>query len=283
MGTKIKDMKLQKQSSRKKDDPNYEKYVKWVLVIPTDRIKQLGWKEGVELQDEIKKDLLFLKPLSKKNLSKNDEEMFYDEFKDSIKNILERHPAGLTWTQIRDKLNLHQKNPNNKWVRLLEKDIGLKRIKIGGNLFWNSENDTIYTIGYEGYTIEKFIKKLKDSNVQQLIDVRELPLSRKNGFSKTILSSKLKEVGITYKHMPQLGSPKEVRHQLYKDMDYERFFREYKKHIKDPDVLENISDIEGRARRKKTVLLCFEKDFKTCHRSIIAERLAERGWKVNNL
>ena len=128
-----------------------------------------------------------------------------------------------------------------------------------------------------------FIRKLKDSNIQQLIDVRELPLSRKNGFSKTILKEELKRAGILYKHIPELGSPKSIRYQLHKDWIYKRFFEEYKKHINDKDVLENISDIEGRARRKKTILLCFERDYKICHRSIISDELKNRGWKVNHL
>lgn len=275
-------MKLQKQSSRKKNDPNYDKYVKWVLVIPPDRVTQLGWDEGVELKDEVKNNSLLISKVSGKE-KKPEEETLYEDFRKSIKNILERHPAGLTWSQIRDKLNFQQKAPHNRWVRRLEKDIGLKRIKVEGNTFWSSEHNTIYTIGYEGSDIEKFIKKLRDSNIQQLIDVRELPLSRKNGFSKSVLREKLRTVGILYKHIPELGSPKSIRHRLHQDWDYKRFFGEYKEHINDKDVLENISEIEGRARRKKTVLLCFERDYKNCHRRIIAEELEKRGWKISHL
>jgi len=273
-------MRLQKHKVRKSGD---KEYFKWVLIVPPNRIEQLGWREGIELKDEVNGESLCIKPLSKDELKDFQDKPLYEDFKKSVKNILERHPSGLTWTQIRDKLNFPQKYPYNQWVKKLEQDIGLKRIKTGGDLFWSSENEIIYTIGYEGYTIEKFIKKLKDSNIQQLIDVREIALSRKNGFSKSILSKNLKDAGIKYKHIPELGSPKQVRHQLHKDLDYEKFFKEYKNHINDPDVLDNISDIEGRARRKKTVLLCYEKDYKICHRSIIAEELKRRGWRVNHL
>ncbi len=278
-------MRLQKQSSRSKDDPNYEKYVKWVLVISQDRINQLGWKEGVELTEEIKNDSLYIKPLSKQNAEKNNyERVLYEEFKMSIKNLLERYPInGLSWTQIRDKLNYSQRVPNNKWVKNLEKDIGLIRIKRGKDMVWRLENDTIYTVGYEGMVIEEFIKKLKNANIQQLIDVREIPLSRKNGFSKTILQEKLKEVGITYKHYSELGSPKRIRHQLHQDWNYESFFKEYKEIIKDEDVQQKIKDVEKDAKIKKTVLLCFEKDYTKCHRRLIAEELKEQGWKVSHL
>lgn len=277
-------MKLQKHKVRKTGD---KEYFKWVLLVPPDRIKQLGWIEGMELKDEIKGNSLCIKPFSKEELSEDKDAPLYEEFKKSIKNILERHPAGLTWSQIRDKLNLPQKYPNNKWVKKLEQEIGLRRIRIGSELFWSSEYAIIYTIGYEGYTIERFIKKLKDSNIQQLIDVREIALSRKNGFSKSILKTELNKAGIRYEHLKDLGSPKNIRHKLQSsDMDeedYKIFFTEYKKHIHDEDVLKNISIIEGLARRKKSVLMCFEKDYKTCHRSIVAEELKKRGWKVNNL
>ena len=276
-------MKLQKQSSRKKGDPNYDKYAKWVLVVPQDKINQLGWVEGIELKEEVKGDSLMIRTVSKGELKEKQEVVLYDDFKKSVQNILERYPSGLTWTQIRDKLNFPQKYPNNQWVRRLEKEIGLKRIKTGRDLFWSSENDTIYTIGYEGYDINKFIKKLKDSNIQQLIDIREIALSRKNGFSKSILSTELKKVGISYKHYPSLGSPKDIRRQLHQDWDYKKFFYEYKEHIKDQDVQESIKDIDGLSKNRKTVLLCFEKDYKTCHRSIISEELKKMGWKINNL
>lgn len=281
-------MKLQKQSSRKKDDPNYEKYVKWTIVLNADRVNQLGWKEGMEFKDEIKENGLLIKPMSKFNQqNKNKEEVLYEEFRDSIKNLLQRHPSGLTWTQIRDKLNLPQKVPNNIWVSRLKKDIGLEQIKIDGDLIWNFEYDSVYTIGYEGYTLENFIKKFKDSNIQQLIDVREIALSRKNGFSKSALKDELNKHGIRYEHLQNLGSPKNIRHELksssMEEEDYKKFFAEYKKHINDEDVMKNISVIEGLAKRKKSVIMCYEKDYTICHRSIIAEELKRRGWKVSHL
>lgn len=278
-------MKLQKQSSRKKGDPHYEDYAKWVVVVPQDRIKELGWKEGIELKDELKENSLLLRPLNKKELSgNNNEDSNYQQFKNSIKYLLERYPInGLSWTQIRDKLNYHQKVPNNKWVANLEKEIGLVRLKRGKEMIWRVENDTIYTIGYEGMKIEDFIKKLKNANIQQLIDVREIPLSRKNGFSKTILREELKKVGIAYKHYPELGSPKKIRHQLHTDWNYKAFFKEYKEIVKDEEVQQRIKDVEKDSKMRKTVLLCFERDYRTCHRSIIAEELQNQGWKVNHL
>lgn len=277
----LKYVKLQKQKAYKIKGKDYFKFV---INIPQERIEQLGWSEGIELKDEVKGNSILIKPSEKNNIKKNPEQILYQQFKNSVKHLLERYPInGLNWTEIRDMLNYPQVVPNNKWVRNLEKDICLIRIKRGKEMIWRLENDTIYTIGYEGLKIEDFVKKLKSANIQQLIDVREIPLSRKNGFSKTILQEKLKEVGIFYKHYSELGSPKKIRHQLHTDWNYESFFKEYKDIVKDEEVQQKIKEVEKDSKVKKTVLLCFEHDYKTCHRSIIAEELVKQGWKVNHL
>jgi len=277
-------MKLQKQGAVKSAKKEYYKYV---ITLPKDRVEKLGWKEGIELVDELKDNSILLRPATTKEISKSKEEPIYSEFRNSIKNILERYPDGLTWSQIRDKLNYHQIAPNNKWVRKLEKDILLKRIKRGSTMIWRLEYDTIYTIGYEGMEIEQFVKKLKDSNVQQLIDVREIALSRKNGFSKGILKDVLRNNGIRYTHIAKLGSPKEIRHELKNSLmtkeDYNKFFEEYKKHTNDVEVQDSITEVEGLSKMKKTIMLCFEKDHSNCHRSIIADELKKRGWKISHL
>ena len=49
--------------------------------------------------------------------------------------------------------------------------------------------------------------RLKKIGIEQLVDVREIPLSRKNGFAKNALKKALDNNGIIYKHLPELGSP----------------------------------------------------------------------------
>ena len=273
-------MKLQKQTVRKSKD---KEYYKWVLLVPPDRIKELGWEEGIELTEELKDNSLLIRPLKKEEIKKVDEEPIYEDFKKSIKNILQRYPAGLIWREIKDKLNYHQIAPNNKWVRNLEKDIGLIRIRKEGKMVWKLEYAIIYTVGYEGIEVSKFIKKLKEWNMELLVDIREIALSRKNGFSKSILKEELKKSGIRYRHLRSLGSPTALRYKLRKDWNYKTFFDEYRKHIKDQEIQDSIDELSAFAKSKKTVILCYEKDHKTCHRSIITEELKKRGWSVENL
>ena len=78
----------------------------------------------------------------------------------------------------------------------------------------------LFTFGYEGLTIDDFIARLKDARVNLIVDVRELPLSRKKGFSKSAFREHLAAAGIGYEHRPALGCPKPVRDQYRADSDW---------------------------------------------------------------
>ena len=69
----------------------------------------------------------------------------------------------------------------------------------------------LYTVGYEGADLSDFLNTLKVHKIKQIIDVRDLPLSRKRGFSKNALAAALAKIGITYLHLKALGDPKPGR------------------------------------------------------------------------
>lgn len=130
----------------------------------------------------------------------------------------------------------------------------------------------LYLTGYEKETIEKFLNKLEKSGITAVIDVREIPLSRKNGFSKVNLEKTLKERGIEYYHFPELGSPSKIRTELKATGDYLEFFRAYRRHAKNKFVtVKNVLNIIQ--NKKHSALLCFEKDCDLCHRTILASEL----------
>ena len=130
----------------------------------------------------------------------------------------------------------------------------------------------LFTIGYEGTELNDFLKVLIDAKVTLLLDVREIPISRRKGFSKTALGQSLEQHGITYRHEKQLGSPKTIRHRLREDGNYPRFFRDFERHLnKQSDLLETLADeLKG-----NVALMCYERDHKGCHRHSVADALAE--------
>ena len=56
----------------------------------------------------------------------------------------------------------------------------------------------VFTVGYEGTDIDRFVRTLKAAGVERLADVRAVAASRKAGFSKTKLSARLADEGIEY-------------------------------------------------------------------------------------
>lgn len=140
----------------------------------------------------------------------------------------------------------------------------------------------VYTIGYEGKDIDEFVEELLENGIERLIDVRELPLSRKNGFSKNALMKALQEVGIEYKPFPELGAPKEARHGLRsKLLNFYEFAEIYRNHLK--RHLDDLKALELYVSSKKSVIMCFEADWRVCHRSVIAEFLERDGFEVIHL
>src|SRR5579871_190134 len=129
------------------------------------------------------------------------------------------------------------------------------------------------TIGYEGVGLEAFLATLKSAGVTHLLDVRELPISRRKGFSKTALSQALASFGISYQHERALGAPKQVRHRLRADGDLKRYFADFREYLATQDsVLEQLSKTLAGC----VTLLCFERDPTECHRSVVVAALAKR-------
>lgn len=126
----------------------------------------------------------------------------------------------------------------------------------------------VFTIGYEGKAADDFVGDLVGSGVQVLVDVRELPISRKRGFSKKALSELVQQAGIEYVHIRALGSPSDARKKLRKSGDFESFSQEYADHLEEnTEYVEELVDLIGTGRR--TALMCFERDHTRCHRSLL--------------
>jgi len=212
------------------------------------------------------------------------EEMPYEVFKSKIVNLLKEHSTVMTWGKIAQVLDLPQTVPNNKWVRRLESETGLRREKDGSDTFWFlPSKGLVYTIGYEGKSITQFIDKLKLMSIEQLIDVREIALSRKNGFAKNSLRKALNDKGITYKHLPELGSPSDIRHKLKEDWDYMSFFKDYAKSLERAESQTALVELEKLAYMRKSVIMCFEYSVERCHRKVLKEKLMAKGFGVVDL
>jgi uncharacterized protein (DUF488 family) len=143
----------------------------------------------------------------------------------------------------------------------------------------------LFTIGYEKLDQKQFMAHLSKHGVEVVADIRKLPVSRKKGFSKTALRETLSCEGIDYLNYQPLGAPKELRDELYKSGNYDRFFRKYEKNISDKtDYLAEILSLINSGRN--VALLCFERNPQECHRKVVAEEIRKldgNGLKVEHI
>lgn len=134
---------------------------------------------------------------------------------------------------------------------------------------------TIATIGYEGAMIADFLATLEEAEISIILDVRELPLSRRHGFSKGQLEAALAGRGIGYIHLRGLGDPKEGR-DAARAGEFEKFQTIYLRHLKTAVAQAQLAEAEQLIKAGGACLLCYERAPEQCHRRLVADALSRR-------
>lgn len=134
-------------------------------------------------------------------------------------------------------------------------------------------DSVLFTIGYEGLSLEKYIRLLIQNDIRVLVDVRKNAFSMKYGFSKPILAKACEAVSIKYIHIPELGIENNERQSLHSQEDYDRLFAMYER----TTLLDNWNHVfrlrEIIESGIRVALTCFEHDPRQCHRTRIANAL----------
>ena len=139
-----------------------------------------------------------------------------------------------------------------------------------------------YTLGYQLHSPITLLRLLTAQNISVLVDVRQNPISRKRGFSRTHLAKSARLSGIDYFHAPQLGTPPAIRKQYANGGTVPDVLKAYEKYLRNRRSY--LCSLLKRVTSQRFCLLCLESDYTSCHRSIIAEVLAEMtGWQPIHL
>lgn len=140
---------------------------------------------------------------------------------------------------------------------------------------------TLYTIGYEGLTIDKYINKLKQHGIRAVADIRKNAWSRKPGFSQDSLIVRFGRENIEYYSIPALGIVSAKRKNLKTQKDYDELFAEYcaTTLVENNDALYNIYFLLSNFQR--VAITCFEKHHTNCHRSCVANEIVKQLSSVN--
>jgi len=131
----------------------------------------------------------------------------------------------------------------------------------------------IFTIGYENVTVAEFITALQHANVERVVDVRALPLSRRPGFSKTALRAALAEAGIEYAHLKALGTPAAGR-EAARAGRHADLVRIYTGQLELPEAIAQSAQMLDQARERPSAVMCLERDPAQCHRTLLLAAVA---------
>ena len=142
----------------------------------------------------------------------------------------------------------------------------------------------IWTIGHSTRTQEEFLELLRNFRIDQLVDVRRYPGSRKYPhFNKDHLEVFLPQNQIGYLHLEALGGRRKVSKDS-RNMAWRLIsFRGYADHMETEVFQEAAQQLQEIAREKRIAYMCSEAVWWSCHRSLISDYLKIRGWQVDHI
>ncbi len=136
---------------------------------------------------------------------------------------------------------------------------------------------TLFTIGYQGRSIEDYLDMLSRAHATLLCDVRRNAISRKRGFSKSALAIACEQLGIRYEHLPDLGIGAERRRLAQTARGRQLLLAEYRR----DDLAQRPASVEKIVRwatsGERVAVTCFERDPRSCHRSLVAAEVERLG------
>jgi uncharacterized protein (DUF488 family) len=140
---------------------------------------------------------------------------------------------------------------------------------------------TVWTIGHSTRTLEAFIALLNSFSIDLLVDIRTFPGSRRYPhFNKESLSASLRDVGIAYQHVVELGGRRKPLENSVNTAWRHASFRGYADYMQTQAFKNAVEMLEGQASNHRLAYMCSEALWWKCHRSMVSDYLKVNGWKV---
>lgn len=146
----------------------------------------------------------------------------------------------------------------------------------------DQETGLVFTIGHSNRSFADFLALLREFGIEQLVDVRRFPTSRKfPHFSRDALAAALAEHGIRYAHMGDLGGRRSRLMETSPNKGWRvEGFNAYADHLMSPEGRRSLDELERLATQGRTAIMCAESVPWRCHRQLIADHFLARGWRV---
>ncbi len=142
----------------------------------------------------------------------------------------------------------------------------------------------VLTVGHSTRPLEQFLALLRGHLVKWLVDVRTIPRSRHNPqFNREALSRSLKQAGIHYVHFPGLGGLRHTTQASPNTGWRNASFRGFADYMQTPAFEQAVEELIRLASKAQLALMCAEAVPWRCHRSLLADALLVRGFRVEHI
>lgn len=136
----------------------------------------------------------------------------------------------------------------------------------------------VFTVGHSTLPIDRFIALLQTYGIERLADVRTVPKSRHNPqFNAGELAASLRESGIDYEGMPDLGGLRRPRKDSPNAGWRNENFRGYADYMQTDAFRAALAHLIAASRTQRVAIMCAEAVPWRCHRSLVADALLAHG------
>ena len=142
----------------------------------------------------------------------------------------------------------------------------------------------LWSAGHSNRSAAELVALLGEAGIACVADVRRYPVSRRfPQHSRARLEASLAAAGIEYACFGEaLGGRREPT--VPPDASRNRALpdpalRAFADALDTPELAAGLGALEALARSRPTALLCAERDWRDCHRRILSDALAARGWR----
>jgi uncharacterized protein (DUF488 family) len=143
---------------------------------------------------------------------------------------------------------------------------------------------TVYTIGHSARPLEAFFALLTRERIQQLVDVRRYPVSRRQPqFSRERLEAECVTRKIAYAHTPALGGHRSPGPASPNAAVRNAALRGYADHMDSPEFRAALRDLIATSSAVRLAVMCAEADPGRCHRRFLADALLVAGCSVEHI
>jgi len=147
-----------------------------------------------------------------------------------------------------------------------------------------TELPVVLTIGHSTHTWKDFLEILRAHRVMRIIDIRSIPRSRHNPqFNRETLSTKLRAARIGYVHLRKLGGLRHARRDSLNVGWRNASFRGFADYMQTSEFDAGLHRLMKLAKQKRSAIMCAEAVPWRCHRSLIADALTVRRFRVKDI